>query len=814
MTRCQTTMTDTTVRVTRPRSRARAEQERARPQGAPRLGHRPGLDALRGVAVMSIVAYHADPDWFSLAPGSLDVFFVLSTFLVTTVLLDSLARRGGPQGRRFFTRRARRLAAGLAAMVATVLALLAFGVYKSPETARTAIGAVMLHANVAQFSGDYFAAFAQRNPLEHTWSLSVEEHFYLATFAVVWALWRATGRNLRRTRIGLLVVSGLVAIASVLAARHLSSVGATANRMYMGTDTRAVAAAMGVAVAAALWGRWDLTRRDGTTGMAPRVVSLAAWALFLGIVAAAVLRWYPTLDWFASGGWAVSAMAGALLVVASGRATTAGRISGNAAFQWAGRRSYGIYLWHLPLLVLLAELGTIGILAALVGTLVAAELSHHFVERSFRADSSGGNRLADPVFVSGVIAVSLALALIAWAIPEPDRPEWAVNSEPDASRSEPPAPPPTTTPPEPLQVFVWGDVAASVVGPDLAGDDRFDVTTQSHPECVEQASCTDVDPPPPPPGTDLVVIAITDIKAFDPPITNELDVVGQFTGTRNTYDSWSAIIAATPIALAMPPEARRGVDSALQFRRFTAENPANMVLGANPEQWPDALYDRYGESTATSPLKILIVGDSVAFSLATEFRPEGTVVWDQSRHGCDPSPGDRVAQRTGRDRTPAVCDWRTDWARAVVEWDPDVVIWQTGTWSTYDRIVDGRTYEVGTPEWHDMERDVHAEAMRILTSGGAELIVAVVAPAWETTPGKPAETTPEQAAWRTPELLAAVRDAAGGIPGVTVLDTSEAICVPDCNRPDLRPDGVHYSAEGAQVVSDWLTPMLPIPNDD
>lgn len=806
-------MTDTAIRVTRPRSRARAGHERARSQEPPRLGHRPGLDALRGVAVMSIVAYHADPDWFSLAPGSLDVFFVLSTFLVTTVLLDSLARRGGPQGRRFFTRRARRLAAGLAAMVAIVLGLLAAGIYKSPDTARTAIGAVMLHANVAQFSGDYFTAFAQRNPLEHTWSLSVEEHFYLATFLVVWALWRATGRDLRRTRIALLAVSALVAIASVLSARHLSSVGATANRIYMGTDTRAVAAAAGVAVAAALWGRWDLTRRDGTAGSAPRIISWAAWTLFLGIVAAAVLRWYPTLEWFASGGWAASAAVGAVLVMAAGRATTAGRISGNAALRWTGQRSYGIYLWHLPLLVLLAELGTVGVVAALVGTLVAAELSHHFVERSFRADSSGGNLLPDRAFIVGVIAVSSALAVLAWAIPEPDRPEWAVTAEQEADRSEPPAPPPTTVPPEPLEVFVWGDVAASVVGPDLAKDDRFSVTTESHPECVERASCPAVDPPPPPPGTDLVVIAITDIKAFDPPVTNVLDIMGQIANTRATYDAWSAIIGEIPIALAMPPEARRGVDSALHFRQFTAENPANTVLGAEPAQWPDALYDRYGESTEAAPQKVLIVGDSVAFSLATEFRPEGTVVWDQSRHGCDPSPGDRVAQRTGRDRTPAVCDWRTDWARAVSEWDPDVVIWQTGTWSTYDRIVDGRTYETGTPEWHDIERDVHAEAMRVLTAGGAELIVAVVAPAWETAPGKPLETTPEEAARRTPELLSAVREAAEGIPGVTVVDTSDAICDPDCNRPDLRPDGVHYSAEGAQVVSRWLAGYLPRADD-
>lgn len=802
-------MTEITTRVTRPRS-AQAALDAERGRNSPRLGHRPGLDALRGVAVMSIVAYHADPNWFSLAPGSLDVFFVLSTFLVTSVLLDSLARRGGPQGRRFFTRRARRLAAGLAAMVAVVLLLVGLGTYKSPDTARTAVGAVMLHANIAQFSGDYFTAFAQRNPLEHTWSLSVEEHFYLATFLAVLVLWKATGRNLRRTRMALLALSAVVAVGSVVMSRHLLHVGATPNRMYMGTDTRAVAAAVGVAVAAGLWGRWDLRSRDGSyNGPAARIVSWSAWALFIGIVLAALLRWYPTLDWFASGGWAISALAGALLVIAAGRATTAGRVSGNAALQWAGRRSYGIYLWHLPLLVLLAELGPWGIIAALVGTLVAAEMSHHFVERAFRADNPGGGALADRLFVPGVIAVSLALALVAFALPEPDRPEWAATTGADEPAEVPPAPPPTTAPPAPLEVFVWGDVAASVVGPDLAEDDRFEVTTESHLECVEPASCELVDPPVPPPGTDLVVIAITDIKAFDPPITNSLDIMGHVAATRATFDAWSSTIGGTPIALAMPPEARRGVDSALHFRQFVAENPNNLVLGAEPAQWPDALYDEYGESTQTDPLRIMVVGDSVAFSLATEFRPEGSVVWDQSRHGCDPSPGDRVAVRTGRDRTPPVCDWRTDWARAVQEWDPDVIVWHTGTWSTYDRIIDGQTYEVGTPEWHQMEADVHAEAMKILTAGGAELIVAVVAPAWETARGKPLETTPEESAWRMPVLLDAVRDAATRVEGVKVIDTSEAICQPDCNRPELRTDGVHYSPEGATVVANWLAGQLP-----
>lgn len=774
-----------------------------RPSGPARLGHRPGLDALRGIAVASIVAYHADPGWFPLAPASLDVFFVLSTFLVTTVLLDSLARRDAPEGRRFFTRRARRLAAGLFAMVAVVLVLLAAGAFGNPATGRTALGAVLLHANVAQFSGDYFAGFAERNPLEHTWSLSVEEHFYLATFLAVALLWWLTGRNLRATRIGLLSVSAAVAVWSVLSAGHLVERGASPNRIYMGTDTRAVAAALGVALAAGLRGRWDLGgvlgRRLAMTGAAA-VIVVAALSLPFG--------WHPDLEWYATGGWIVTALAGGVLLLAALPGRTPGVVSGNPVLGWAGRRSYGIYLWHLPLLVLLWDLGAPGVALALLGTCLAAEASHHLVERHFRGDTTGGGRLADRTFALGALAVAAVIALSAALVPEPDLPDWA--SPPTATdREPPPVVAGTTSSPgmpdaaKPLAVTVWGDSTAELLGARLAADDRFEVSTVAHPECTTAGSCRELAPPAPADEAAAVVVAIRDVAPFHDPLTDPLDIAGPERVAAEVWLSWSVATAGTPVALGMSPEARRDLGVGLHLRRMAADDPSNMVLGAVPEQWPDALVDRFAAEAAVT--KVLLVGDSVAYSLGTAFRPEGSVVWDQSRHGCDPSPGDRVTERGGRDRSDPACDWRNDWLSAVQRWDPDVVVWHTGTWSTYDRHLDGELLEVGTDRWHRATAAAHGEAMDVLGSGGARVVVAIVAPAWETAPDKPIETRPQESARRMPALLAAVRQAAATRPAVEVLDTAEAICDTGCDRPDLREDGVHYSPEGAEVVARWIS---------
>jgi len=443
---------------------------------------------------------------------------------------------------------------------------------------------------------------------------------------------------------------------------------------------------------------------------------------------------------------------------------------------------------------------------ALAATGAAAELSHRLVEQPFRTAA-----VPDRAFVPAAVATFAAVAALAVALPPAEAPSWAARpiaatrDEPpdatrDATRDAPPA--------EPIPLLVWGDATAAPLAERLAADPRFAITSQVDPGCAGAGSCPAAAPVVPAGELAAVVVAIDDPAPFHTPSTNALDLYAPERQAGELWDRLSRAAGGRPVVLAMSPGARRELGVGLHLRRMAGDDAANLVLDAEADRWPDAIADRFTRG-AEGPRRVLVVGDSVAYSLATDFRPRGTVVWDQSRHGCDPSPGDRVTARNGRDRSPPVCDWRAAWARAVDTWDPDVVVWHTGTWSTYDRVVDGDELAVGDPAWRQAVAGAHAEALDILGARGARVVVAVVAPAWETAPTTPVETRPEESARRMPELLAAVRSAAAGRDGVTVLDASEVVCDPTCDRPDLRGDGVHYTPEGARVVGEWLSARLP-----
>jgi len=206
---------------------------------------------------------------------------------------------------------------------------------------------------------------------------------------------------------------------------------------------------------------------------------------------------------------------------------------------------------------------------------------------------------------------------------------------------------------------------------------------------------------------------------------------------------------------------------------------------------------------------VLLVGDSVAWSLAASFSPTNTVVWDRTQHGCNTAAGDLVRARGGRDRRPPVCDWRTDWANHVAAFDPDVVVVHVGTWESYDQWISGASAPAGEAVWAQAQRDQFAGVFDVAGAKGAHVMLVIEAPAWETAADKPAETKPEESARRMPAVLAAAREAAAGRPNVTVLDAGDAVCAErGCERPDLRDDGVHYTPEGARLVGSWLEPHL------
>ncbi len=326
-----------------------------------RLGHRPGLDGLRGFAILLVLADHSGIEIASGA-GNLGVtiFFVLSGFLITTLLLEERARYGRVSLRRFYWRRALRLLPALVVLLGVVAALMGVA-GRAGEVAGDIIPALFYFMN--------WTAVAGNNPglLSHTWSLSIEEQFYLVwPVALLGVL--AIGRGRLGWVIGLLV--GVILAAIVL--RFLLWAGPTAYyRVYVGTDTRMDALAIGSLVAVAF------TRRPIT------VPPLAMAALAATIP---ITLWMTNDESMATIGLAVTAFAAAGLV--AGAATGAGeRVLAWRPLVYLGIISYGLYLWHRPLMRAFTDSGLGGVpwaVAMMFALAIAlAFLSRRFVEDPF-----------------------------------------------------------------------------------------------------------------------------------------------------------------------------------------------------------------------------------------------------------------------------------------------------------------------------------------------------------------------------------------------------------------------------------------------
>lgn len=350
--------------------------------------HIPALDGLRGLAVAAVVVYHA---WPNALPGGwvgVSVFFTLSGFLITTILVrdHDLSRSSMAT---FWRKRARRLLPGaLLTIAATVLAVAIVDPDRLGETAEAGLAATLYVHNwwSAGTTDGYWEIFeSSPSPLAHMWSLAIEEQAYVVWPLVVLAL------DLRRA---------LVLGAGVVAAGTWFWWG-TADAYYA-TPFRFGEVLAGAAVAALLLRRSDLR--------VPTVLALPA----LGLVV-----WFTATlgegdDFVATGALTVIAVAAAIITAWSATAPIAQRVLGASPLGWLGRRSYAIYLFHWPLLVLLDAPPAV----AVVATLALAELSHHVFEWPIRT----GAVLRSPGRVLGGATVVFALVFtgVAVADEEPD----------------------------------------------------------------------------------------------------------------------------------------------------------------------------------------------------------------------------------------------------------------------------------------------------------------------------------------------------------------------------------------------------------
>lgn len=357
----------------------------------PGSAYLPGLDGVRAIAVAAVLAYHLNPDAL---PGGLlgvGVFFTLSGFLITSVLLRAWEKtqRRGFDLKNFYLRRARRLLpAVVLVLVVVVIALLVSAPFTGmPIPALLAqlgqaLAALFYVANwyTIGTGQSYFERF-QVGPMDHLWSLSVEEQFYLVwPLLLLGMLWLWRGRT-----IIVAVMTGLLALASFAFLWIWFSPGFDQTRLYEGTDTRAGGLLVGAVVALA-WhgrerGRLHWTDRAGLDG-----------AALLGLVVMGLL--FVFTDQYSAflyqGGILLLSLATVVVVfVAAHPHTWTSRVLGIAPLRWIGERSYGIYLWHLPLFVFapevfIADQPWVRPVVLTAATVVLAALSWTFLEDPIR----------------------------------------------------------------------------------------------------------------------------------------------------------------------------------------------------------------------------------------------------------------------------------------------------------------------------------------------------------------------------------------------------------------------------------------------
>lgn len=342
-------------------------------------GFRPDIEGLRAIAILLVALYHAG---LPLLPGGfigVDIFFVLSGYLITALLIKEIETSGSVNFLAFYARRARRLLPAAACVVIVTLLLAQF-IYAPQELvalAKDAITTSLYASNLwfAHISTDYLAADAAKSPLLHTWSLSVEEQFYFVwPLFILLALRGRQGAQTSRKR--LLIAMLAMALASLLLSIWLT--GVAQPWAFFASPARAWEFAIG-GLATFIPTAWMAAR--------PQLARLLFWGGLLAVAIAATRFGYQTAFPGIAALLPVLGTAMVLVCHVPGQPGH-GRLLGNPLLQWIGKRSYSWYLWHWPVLVLAGYLypdKTLAMgLACLVLALGLAELSYRLVENPVR----------------------------------------------------------------------------------------------------------------------------------------------------------------------------------------------------------------------------------------------------------------------------------------------------------------------------------------------------------------------------------------------------------------------------------------------
>lgn len=345
----------------------------------------PGLDGLRALSVIAVIAYHFNFKWASGGLLGVGIFFVLSGYLITDQIIDQWKRDKRLDLKQFWIRRARRLLPVMFVMLAFVAVWLILFDRSRLIALQGDFISVALYFNnwwLIFHNVSYFESFGPPSPIGHLWSLAIEEQFYL-----IWPLVLIIGLHTVKQRYKLILLTLVGAIVSALAMALIFTPGMDPSRVYYGTDTRVFALLIGAALAIA----WPSQNISTTISHRSRNILDLTGGIALFIIIIMILLTNEYGDFLYYGGLMLLSILSAILIaVLAHPASRLAQLMGCKPLRWIGVRSYSLYIWHYPVIMLTnptidtGESSGLRVVLQLGASLLLSSLSWKYVEEPIR----------------------------------------------------------------------------------------------------------------------------------------------------------------------------------------------------------------------------------------------------------------------------------------------------------------------------------------------------------------------------------------------------------------------------------------------